>query len=56
VAGLLVAGGLLGALAGNRANAALAQRKAALGRLFAGFVIAAGLYVAGRGIATILLG
>ncbi|WP_422003371.1 sulfite exporter TauE/SafE family protein [Reyranella sp.] len=54
VAGLLVAGGLLGALAGSRANAVLADRKEALGRLFAGVVIAAGLYVAGRGIATLV--
>ncbi len=50
VAGLLVAGGLLGSLAGNRANAALAHNKPLLSRLFAGFVIAAGLYVAGRGV------
>jgi len=49
VAGLLVAGGLLGAVAGNRANAVLAQNKDRLSRLFAWFVVAAGLYVAGRG-------
>ncbi len=50
VAGLLVAGGLLGSLVGNRANAALANNKPLLSRLFAWFVIAAGLYVAGRGV------
>jgi uncharacterized membrane protein YfcA len=49
VAGLLVAGGLLGAVAGSRANAVLTQNKDRLSRLFAWFVVAAGLYVAGRG-------
>ena len=49
VAGLLVAGGLLGSLVGNRANAVLGKNKALLSRVFAWFVIAAGLYVAGRG-------
>lgn len=50
VAGLLVAGGLFGSLVGNRANAVLGQNKALLSRIFAWFVIAAGLYVAGRGV------
>lgn len=49
VAGLLVAGGLLGAVAGTRANAVLGQNKNRLSRLFAWFVIAAGLYVSVRG-------
>lgn len=34
---------------GSRANAALAGNKDRLSRLFAWFVVAAGLYVAGRG-------
>lgn len=50
VAGLLVAGGVAGAFAGTRANAALARRKGALTRFFAIFVILAGLYVGGRGL------
>ena len=54
VAGLLVAGGLLGAVAGSRANAALAKKKELLSRLFAWFVAAAGLYVAGRGALSLL--
>lgn len=54
VAGLLVAGGLLGAVAGSRANAVLAENKARLSRLFAWFVVAAGLYVAGRGVLSVL--
>lgn len=54
VAGLLVAGGLLGAVAGSRANAVLAENKDRLSRLFAWFVVAAGLYVAGRGALSIL--
>jgi uncharacterized protein len=54
VAGLLVAGGLLGAVAGSRANAVLAQNKDRLSRLFAWFVVVAGLYVAGRGALSVL--
>ncbi len=54
VAGLLVAGGLLGAVAGSRANAVLAENRDRLSRLFAWFVVAAGLYVAGRGALSIL--
>ena len=49
VAGLLVAGGLFGSLVGNRANAVLGRNKPLLSRVFAWFVIAAGLYVTGRG-------
>ncbi len=54
VAALLVAGGLLGAVAGSRANAVLAQSKERLSRLFAWFVVAAGLYIAGRGALSVL--
>lgn len=50
VAALLVGGGMLGALAGSGANAVLAQRKELLTRLFAWFVMAAGLYVGVRGV------
>jgi uncharacterized membrane protein YfcA len=50
IALLLVAGGAAGALVGNRANALLAGRRNLLARLFAGFVIAAGLYVSARGL------
>lgn len=49
VAALLVGGGVLGALVGSRANAVLAERKELLTRLFAWFVMAAGLYVGVRG-------
>jgi uncharacterized membrane protein YfcA len=55
VAGLLVAGGLLGAVVGSRANAALTRKKELLSRLFAWFVVAAGLYVAGRGALSLLM-
>jgi uncharacterized membrane protein YfcA len=54
VGGLLVAGGLLGTVVGSRANAVLAQNKDRLSRLFAWFVAAAGLYVAGRGALSLL--
>jgi len=54
VAALLVGGGILGALAGSQANALLARRKAALTRLFAWFVMAAGLYVGVRGTLSVL--
>lgn len=50
VALLLMAGGAAGALAGTRLNSVLARRKDLLGRVFAGFVIAAGLYIGGRGL------
>ena len=54
VGGLLVAGGLLGTVVGSRANAVLAQNKERLSRLFAWFVVAAGLDVAGRGALSLL--
>lgn len=53
IAGLLIVGGAAGAMLGARANAALAHRKTILTRLFAGFVIAAGLYVGLRGLLTL---
>ena len=56
VAALLVGGGLAGAIAGAKANAVLARRKGALARVFAWFVIAAGLYVGGRGALTVMQG
>jgi uncharacterized membrane protein YfcA len=49
VAALLVGGGVMGAIAGTKVNALLAGRKNLLGRVFAWFVIAAGLYVGVRG-------
>jgi uncharacterized membrane protein YfcA len=54
IAGLLMAGGAAGAIAGIRLNTLLSQRKDVLGRVFAGFIIVAGLYVGGRGMATLL--
>ena len=54
IAGLLVAGGVAGAVAGTKANAILARRKGALTMLFAVFVILAGLYVGGRGLFDLL--
>jgi uncharacterized membrane protein YfcA len=54
VALLLVAGGAAGAVAGTRLNAVLSQRRDTLARVFAWFVIAAGLYVTGRGALTLL--
>jgi uncharacterized membrane protein YfcA len=54
IALLLVGGGAAGALAGTRLNAHLARRKDLLARVFAGFVIAAGLYVSGRGLVTLV--
>lgn len=54
IAGLLVAGGVAGAMAGTKANAVLARRKGVLTMLFAVFVILAGLYVGGRGLYDLL--
>ena len=54
VAALLVGGGAVGAIAGTKANTVLARRKGLLTRVFAWFVIAAGLYVGGRGALTFL--
>ena len=56
VAALLVCGGLVGAIAGAKANAVLGRRKGALAQVFAWFVIAAGLYVGGRGALTVMQG
>ncbi len=50
VAALLVAGGAVGAVVGTRAHTVLASKGRALTRIFAVFVIAAGLYVSGRGL------
>jgi uncharacterized membrane protein YfcA len=50
VAGLLIAGGAIGSFAGTRLNSRLAARKRLLTVLFAGLVIAAGLYVTARGV------
>jgi uncharacterized membrane protein YfcA len=49
-----MAGGAAGSIAGTRLNTLLSQRKDVLARVFAGFVIAAGLYVSGRGLMTLL--
>jgi uncharacterized membrane protein YfcA len=54
IALLLMAGGAAGAIAGTRLNAVLVRRKDVLARVFAGFVIAAGLYVTSRGVMTVL--
>jgi uncharacterized membrane protein YfcA len=53
-AALLMAGGAAGAIAGTRLNTLLSQHKAAMARVFASFIIVAGLYVSGRGMATLL--
>jgi uncharacterized protein len=49
VAALLVGGGLGGAIIGSKLQAVLARRKDVLARVFAWFVMAAGLYVGVRG-------
>lgn len=54
IAALLIAGGAAGAVAGTRLNAVLSRRKDMMARIFAGFVIAAGLYVSIRGLATLV--
>ncbi|MBS0519522.1 MAG: sulfite exporter TauE/SafE family protein [Proteobacteria bacterium] len=54
VALLLIAGGAAGAIAGTRLNSVLAQRRGLLTKVFAWFVILAGVYVSGRGFATLL--
>ena len=53
-AGLLIAGGAAGAFAGTHLNALLAHRRGLMTRLFAGFVISAGLYVGARGALTLM--
>lgn len=47
---LLIAGGSAGAMAGTRLNTLLAGNRRLLTQIFAGFVIAAGLYVSARGV------
>ena len=54
IALLLIAGGAAGSLAGARLNALVAQRKGLLSRIFACFVIVAGIYVTIRGGAALL--
>jgi uncharacterized membrane protein YfcA len=54
IALLLMAGGAAGAIAGTRLNTLLSTRKDLLARVFAGFVIAAGSYVSGRGLMTLV--
>jgi hypothetical protein len=48
-AALLIAGGAAGSLAGTRLNAVLSQRRVLMTRVFATFVMAAGVYVSARG-------
>jgi uncharacterized membrane protein YfcA len=50
LAGLFVLGSLAGGLLGTRLGRALADRRQALGTVFAGLVIAVGLYVVTRGV------
>ena len=47
---LLIAGGTAGSIAGTKLNARLSGNRHLLTRLFAGFVIAAGVYVSARGV------
>jgi hypothetical protein len=49
IAALLIAGGMAGAVAGTRLNGWLGNRRGALGRLFAAFLMLAGVYVSARG-------
>jgi hypothetical protein len=51
---LVIAGGAAGTLLGTRTNAYLAGRKRALAGVFAGVVIATGLYIVGTGILKVL--
>ena len=54
IALLVIAGGVLGTLLGARVNMRLAAHRRALAGIFAGIVIAAGLYVAATGLLQIL--
>jgi uncharacterized protein len=54
VALLVIAGGAAGVLLGARTNAHLASRKQALAGVFAGVVIATGLYIVGSGLLKVL--
>lgn len=49
IAALFIAGGLAGSIIGTRANGAIAQSRSALNAIFAGVVIAVGVYVVVRG-------
>jgi uncharacterized membrane protein YfcA len=54
IALLVIAGGAAGTLLGTRTNAHLAGRKRALAGVFAGVVIATGLYIVGTGLLKLL--
>lgn len=51
VAGLFILGGFVGGLLGQRAGAALAERKGALTRVFAGFIFVTATYIAWKSLA-----
>ena len=53
-AALLIVGGAAGAVAGTRLNTVLGDRKGALGRVFATFLMLVGVYVSARGALTLL--
>ena len=53
IAGLFVAGGIVGGIAGTWAGKKLADRKGSLATIFAGFVIFIGIYVTWKGLAPI---
>jgi uncharacterized membrane protein YfcA len=50
LAGLMLVGGVFGALVGMLASRKLAEKKELLSRLFAGVVIVVGFYVVGNGV------
>jgi hypothetical protein len=54
IAGLFVAGGIVGGIAGTWAGKMLADRKGSLATIFAGFVILIGIYVTWKGLAPLL--
>src|SRR5581483_11438602 len=54
LAALVIVGGIAGTLIGTRANVRLATHRRALAVIFAGVVIAAGLYVGATGLMTLL--
>lgn len=53
LAALFVVGGIIGGVAGVALGAALATRKQALGRVFAGLVIVVGFYITWRGVSAL---
>jgi uncharacterized membrane protein YfcA len=53
-AALLIAGGAAGSVAGTRLNAVLSERRILMTRLFATFVMLAGVYVSARGAQNVL--